>query len=187
LKMRIRFTGLVLLFGFLVSPAASPAQARKALPDVTQQGDGSAADAFLRAASRGDLETVKKLLTGNPDLIFSRDMYGSTALKRAADAINTHGGHKDVVKFLLDKGADVNAHANVEKLTPLHVAAAAGNKAIVELLLVHGADVNAKDGRGKTPLFYAAFSDEHEVIAPGVEHPEWAEVASLLRQHGGRE
>jgi ankyrin repeat protein len=62
---------------------------------------------------------------------------GETALHLAAGE-----GHLEIVKLLLEHGADVNAKTAYE--TALHLAAGEGHLEIVKLLLEHGADVNAK-------------------------------------------
>jgi len=77
-------------------------------------------------------------------------------------------GHNQVIELLIDNGADVNSKDGDEG-TPLHMAAANGHKGIAELLIVKGADVNAKIVDGGTPLDYAE-----------------AEIADLLRKHGGK-
>ena len=54
------------------------------------------------AAKNGDLEKVKALLKGNPDLVFSNDTYGLTPLhlavskgnKDVAELLRQHGGHE---------------------------------------------------------------------------------------------
>jgi ankyrin repeat protein len=51
-------------------------------------------------------------------------------------------GHLEIVKLLLEHGADVNAKTAYE--TALHLAAEKGHLEIVKFLLEHGADVNAK-------------------------------------------
>jgi ankyrin repeat protein len=53
-------------------------------------------------------------------------------------------GHKQVVKLLLDKGADVNAQGR-EYGNALCVASYGGNAAVVKMLLDKGAYVNALD------------------------------------------
>lgn len=60
-------------------------------------------------------------------------------------------GHKDVVKYLIARGADVNA-MNSWGNTALHWAAIHDRKDMVECLIAGGADVNAKDSDGYTPL-----------------------------------
>ncbi|MBT5621356.1 MAG: ankyrin repeat domain-containing protein, partial [Verrucomicrobia bacterium] len=82
-------------------------------------------------------------------------------------------GHKEVAELLIAKGADVNAKGD-GGLTPLHFATGVNYKKIVELLIAKGADVNAKDNRlRKTPLDVAIMRKH-------------AEIADLLRKHGGK-
>jgi ankyrin repeat protein len=60
-----------------------------------------------------------------------------------------------IVKPLIEKGADVNAKTKNSKNTPLHAAASEGAATIVETLLQHHADVNSQNKWGTTPLFFA--------------------------------
>jgi ankyrin repeat protein len=109
------------------------------------------------AAGNGDLEKVKALLKDNPNLVFSKDENGMTALHYAA-----RFGYKDVVELLLANKADANAQTK-QGLTPLEMASMGGHKDVAELLLAHGAWVNFTGGVGKTPLAYAAFFGEKDV------------------------
>ena len=102
------------------------------------------------AVLRGDLTKVKSLVMANPDMVFSKDRNGVTALHWAA-----HKGRKKLVKLLLDCKVDVNS-ADYRDDTPLHWAAYQGHKDVAEVLLANGADVNAKDRYGFTPLHWAA-------------------------------
>ena len=113
-----------------------------------------------KAAKKGDVGKVRKLLQGNPDLVFSKDEDGWTPLHLAAA-----NGYRELAEFLLANKAEVNAKDN-NGGTPLHQAAgAAGNHGdLVNLLLSHGADVNAKDKFGLTPLHWATLHD-NEVSA----------------------
>jgi ankyrin repeat protein len=121
------------------------------------------------AAAIGDLEKVKVMLKDNPDLVFSRDFGGNTALHWAATQ-----GRTNIVKLLLANKADVNAKANNKSgWTPLRMAVLSGNKDIVELLLAGGADVNARN-KDETPLRFAESLNRRD-------------IADLLRQHGGLE
>ncbi len=71
---------------------------------------------------------------------------------------------KDIVKLLIDKGADVNAIA-ASGLTPLYLATLNGNKDLVELLITKGADVNTHDKKYRiTPLHLAAEDGHKEII-----------------------
>jgi len=73
-------------------------------------------------------------------------------------------GHADVVKVLLEHGADVNAKGE-NKITPLHLAAQNGHVNVVKVLLRHGANVDAKDKKyGLTPLDVAAGAEVRRIL-----------------------
>lgn len=109
---------------------------------------------FIKAAKQGDLAKLSVLLASDQALLQARDTDGSTALHCAA-----WKGHLQVVQFLLQAGADVNAQNNNDHwgTTPLHAAAHANQTAIAQLLLDVGADVHARDMNGKTPLDHTTF------------------------------
>ena len=114
------------------------------------------------AAYEGNIEAVKQHLASGAD-VNEKAEDGVAPLHVAAQE-----GHNQVIELLIDNGADVNSKDGDEG-TPLHMAAANGHKGIAELLIVKGADVNAKIVDGGTPLDYAE-----------------AEIADLLRKHGGK-
>ncbi|KAH8726741.1 hypothetical protein GQ44DRAFT_613477, partial [Phaeosphaeriaceae sp. PMI808] len=64
-------------------------------------------------------------------------------------------GHMEVVKLLLEHGAEVDSKGS-EGRTPLSWAAEEGYEAVVKLLLEHGAEVDSKDNNSRTPLSWAA-------------------------------
>lgn len=98
------------------------------------------------AAATGDLARVRTLLDRDPTLV-NRSDYNSyypgcgAAIKNAAAK-----GHRDIVAFLLERGADPNLPE--EGIAPrghaLYAAATNGHYEIVELLLAHGAHPNAE-------------------------------------------
>ena len=70
-----------------------------------------------------------------------------------------------VAKFLVLKGADINAKEQSDDWTPLHAAALGkGNIEVVKFLVSQGADVNAETKDGYTPLD-AAKSSKHKAMA----------------------
>jgi hypothetical protein len=105
------------------------------------------------AVKSGDLEKVKTLLKTNPDLVFSKGQGGWTPLHYAAKS-----GNKDVVEFLLEHKAEVNAEDNYGQ-TPLFLARNR-NPDIAALLRQHGG--------------------EEKVLTP--EEKSWSQVDSLNKQ-----
>ncbi|MCL2639462.1 MAG: ankyrin repeat domain-containing protein [Phycisphaerales bacterium] len=64
-------------------------------------------------------------------------------------------GRVDMLGWLKDRGADVNAKTN-SGWTPMHSAARGGRVEVMKWLKEQGADVSAKNDDGKTPMFPAA-------------------------------
>ena len=62
--------------------------------------------------------------------------------------------HADIVKLLVDHGADVTTQDETLS-TPLHLAACRGSTETVRLLIEHSADVTARDRSNRTPLHLA--------------------------------
>ena len=59
-------------------------------------------------------------------------------------------GHNDLVRLLLEKGADPNAVSKSGE-TPLHLTSSQGKIETAEILISKGADLNIKDLQGLTP------------------------------------
>ena len=84
-------------------------------------------------------------------MLFTKDK--CTALHLAAA-----NGHVDVVKVLIQNGADVNA-VDEYKFTALHLAARHGHVDIAKVLIENGADVNAVQKDKCTALHITAAKD----------------------------
>ena len=119
------------------------------------------------AAAGGDIATLREAVDKDPSLVNATEWDSATLLH---DAVGQK--HLDVARYLLDKGADVNA-VTKDGLTPLHMAAQNGDIAMIMLLLEPGrkTKIDPIDSKGWTPLDRA--------VKWG--HPETAE---FLRQHG---
>jgi ankyrin repeat protein len=85
----------------------------------------------------------------------------------------------EAIKFLLSRGADVNA-VNQSAQSALHGAAYMGGDSVVRLLVDRGARLNAQDAQGQTP--YRIAEGHLNVAAQGVT--DWPKTAALLHQLG---
>lgn len=105
------------------------------------------------AAATGEWDKLKALLGRTPSLLNSRSTDGATPLALAA-----FFGHRNVVEYLLDRGAAVNTLSTnpAFPFTPLHSAMSGGNREIFDLILSRGADVRVREGGGLTVLHEAA-------------------------------
>jgi len=113
-----------------------------------------------KAARKGDLSQVKALLESEPD-IEERNVLACKGLYYASATDYT-----EIVKFLLENGANVHGLDEWAHWTPLHGAAGHGQAKVMKILLANGADVN-RCGRGKlgaTPLSTAAAKGKKEAM-----------------------
>lgn len=122
-------------------------------PEIAQLFvDRGAALSIHEAAATGDEATVDRLLAADPSLLdrFSDDGFPPLGL-----AIFFR--HPDLARKLIERGADVSAHArNAQKVAPLHAAAAVADRETIALLLARGADPNARQQNDVTPLHGSA-------------------------------
>lgn len=104
-----------------------------------------------RALESGNLEAADKLLAMGEN-INNRGSAGDGYVHRYLN-------NEKVLKFLIQKGANVNL-TNSNERTPLHLAIQAGNKkAFDQLMAVKGIDVNKQALDGKTALLMALESN----------------------------
>ena len=150
-------------------------------PKVAQLKGPGGSTPLMYAALYGDTDALRRLLAHGADPNIQNEA-GATALMWAADdlektqlliehgaevnARSTEGrtalliaagraGSKDIVKLLLDHGANPSSSAtsNSGNRTPLSEAASTGDESVLRMLLDRGADVKSA---GTLPLHYAA-------------------------------
>lgn len=137
------------------------------LPDVAQLliNKGAILDIFS-ASAVGRLERVRELVETSPEMVNAFAVDGYQPLGLAALF-----GQLGVVKYLISKGANVNApSANEHKTTPLHSAVTGQHLEVARYLLEHGAQVNARQSGGFTPLHSAAFHGSLAMVMLLLEH-----------------
>jgi ankyrin repeat protein len=67
------------------------------------------------------------------------------------------GGHIEVAKYLINRGADLEGRADRDAFTPLVAAAYQGHTHLIKLLIACGADIHVDHG---APLEWAALFDQ---------------------------
>ena len=109
-------------------------------------------DDFFEACEKGNLDKVKNFTENGYDVnkTSERSILLRTPLMFAAGE-----GRFDVVKYLIDHGADVGKKA-WNKRTALHYASQRGHLKVVEVLLSKGAEIDVEDEDRCTPLSLAA-------------------------------
>ena len=150
-----------------------------------------AEESIHEAVRYGVIEAVKQHIAAGTDVNIKND--GGWAPLHIAD-------NKEIAELLISNGADVNVKDKYAGTTPLMGAAQWGHKEIVELLISKGADVNAKFASGATSLdavtehidndAYAKPKDDLGLPTVSIDIPNYikyaAEIADLLRKHGGK-
>jgi hypothetical protein len=89
-------------------------------------------EAFFAAARKGDVAAVKAFLDKGVD-VNAKTHYGATALAYACDK-----GHTELVRLLLERGANPNVRDTFYNATPMSWAAPKGHTEIVKLLIEKG-------------------------------------------------
>ena len=123
---------------------------------------------FALAVHGGDMAIVKNILAAYPDALQWDDVMGGTALRKAV----AHGSAKmDVVRFLVEKGADIEAR-DKDGYTPLMFTAMHAERDALKFLLEKGARTEPVDEKGCTAA----------QIARDCDHPDVAEFITAHEQ-----
>ena len=162
-----------------------------------------ASEDIISAATAGDANRVREILSADSDLVNAYGDDGWTPLHVAA-----FFGHVQAAELLLESGADIHARShNLMDNMPLHAAVIGHSRDLVQYLLDCGADINARQDGGWTPLHEAALRGNAEMVWLLVQRGAavnlrkddgttplglalekgHAQVSELLRLHGGKE
>jgi ankyrin repeat protein len=115
---------------------------------------------LLMLAILQDLSFAAVALIERSKDINVKGYFGQTALHEAA-----RQGNVEIVKLLIDRGADINIiTVDRNRGTALHDAALKGNMEIVKMLIEKGSNVNATNKSGGTVLAKAISSGNKKVV-----------------------
>lgn len=155
-----RYTILALLMLLVLQPVEARQQAKKDL-DI----------ALLSAVSEHDAALVRSLLKqgANPNVEYGGDV---PVLLRPSGY-----GDTEIVKALLDYGANVNARSKKYGVTPLTASAGQGKLGVVKVLLARGAKVNLAEKNGDTPFLASMLPKAY---------PDAVQIATLLMNAGAK-
>jgi uncharacterized protein len=92
---------------------------------------------FTEALGKGNMKVIKKYVEGGVNV--NDSYFAWTPVQMAATK-----GQLAAVKYLTEKGADVNYVHPLTKMTAFHLAAYDGYEEVVKYLAAHGADINKK-------------------------------------------
>lgn len=132
-------------------------------------------ESFLYSCRNGELNKLEQLLAhcneSNVEINTSQKGESKSNLGWTPLHLASYFGHKTVVEFLLDQGADINA-VNDSGDTPLHKAAFVGREDIVCVLLARNANINIVNGEGSTPRDVCKDNDEARKLLWAAEKTE---------------
>lgn len=132
---------------------------------------------LMKAVQKDDVDRVKTLIAGGAN-VDELDPNGDAPLVMAA-----YLGHSEIVKLLLEAGADVTAVDPGMKATALHAAAYAGRTEAARLLIEHGIDINKQGPKnGYTALHDAIWENNVDTARVIID----AGASLALKSHAGQ-
>ncbi|XP_020630603.1 ankyrin repeat domain-containing protein 50-like [Orbicella faveolata] len=127
-------------------------------PDTMTQIDAEGLNALQIAASSGSLKVVRKLV----ELDFAKCSADTGVLCKPL-LLAARGGHKDIVEFLLEKGASPTEE-DTEGNSVLHLAAKFGQLKVIDMLWGKTAINRTSVKNGMTAIHVAALFGQTEIV-----------------------
>jgi len=104
---------------------------------------------FYAIRKYASMELIELLLENGVDL-FQTDDDGVSALDMAIKF-----KRKDMIRYCIDKGFDLNTTKRKSGITPVMLAACFSDTEMMQMLLDGGGEINAQDSAGMSPLDYS--------------------------------
>ena len=117
------------------------------------------------AAEGGNTSIVKSMLSCGINIDSKDDESSATPL-----IIAVKENHVEVMKYLLQKGADISLTTGSDKRNALHIASQYGSVAAIEMLLSYDLRPDSRDREGNTPLVCAAACGQIEAVNCLLKH-----------------
>ena len=149
MKCNRLFFIIFLALVFLFATNKFEAVGGNARSELEKKGYTFSESSFIDCAEKGDIEAAKMFISEGIN-INACDNEGQSALMRASLF-----GHNEMVRLLLDKGADIKIRNKETQSTALMEAVAGNHADVIRLLAQNGADVNERDVLNRTPLHVA--------------------------------
>ncbi|KAK7495461.1 hypothetical protein BaRGS_00013400, partial [Batillaria attramentaria] len=149
---RVRRTAAVVVGKWLMPDHSEP------MLHGTSASNAAPTEDLLDACNKNDIKKVKELINRGVSVNCHDSRNCETPLHVACRI-----GNEDLLKFLLNKGADVKAK-NDKGFTPLHTACKYGNQVAVKRLIAKGANVNAVGEDELSPLHLACQYGRTDVL-----------------------
>lgn len=131
--------------------------------DIKSMGKSGAAE---QNDTKGDLESFNDYVYRGNEPAAYRHIKTVPMAKSDRDTallIAINHGKENIVRFLVDNGADVETMDN-DKQPALIVAARKGCRGICKLLIYGGANIEVVDNYGETPMMLAAMHGHEDVV-----------------------
>ena len=119
-------------------------------PNMARVDDSTGKTALHYCAENQNTSCIEQILALEPNLLDKGDNEGYTPLHLAVIS-----GNKIIIKFLLSKGANIDA-LDIEKHSAIHWAIVCGELEALDVLCNAGADMNTPDIHEAYPIHYAA-------------------------------
>lgn len=113
--------------------------------------------AIRTAINLGDINEVKKIIGDDKEILNTMTSFG-TWLHIAAKT-----GRLEIVKYLIEKGIDIDARGGTFDASALNLASGSGHLEIVKYLIGAGAELDVSLAK-RNPLFGAVYGGHKEVV-----------------------